>query len=470
MKSRSKVKLGLGVLLGFFVILLIGYWWRYSRKIKVDSMISKSANWLVFMDLRKVEETLLWDAVFNPLSYWNGSSKSKDDSGAPANGLIMPSHLLVYGVAHHPDIVFSESLKIEKKTFSAYVDTLVFRQEFEKISDHFIYNNTQQLFYFWEADKLGIAFAKKRDLDFVQETISNLLAGKNVVPISQDLSERLTQNKHHFAIWQKPTLLVDGTNNQPAILYGDFNKGNLTIEGEVQSNHVFGRANQLADSQENDILSLSANLNITNQSFQFSSSFGASFRKITNLEIDSVLKYWTGGIDIQVPQIDHRVDTIITYEYDDDFNKMEKISTQKIIDPQLIIHLGEQQDGALFQYFERRHLIKNINGEQRFVGLPLVEMKAFQQKNNLTLISKNMNPKQGQQLTPNFLNLRLNVNRYPELLNYLPFGIDKKYSNLLQEVQVVGHDIPGFSKVYLEAKIQLKNKNRNVLGVLATTP
>jgi len=77
-------------------------------------------------------------------------------------------------------------------------------------------------------------------------------------------------------------------------------------------------------------------------------------------------------------------DTIISYGYDDDFNEIEKISYQKIVQPDYMIQLETQDPAKTWKYFKSGNL---INDKNEFTGIPFQPNKVYQSDNSLVIKS-----------------------------------------------------------------------------------
>ncbi len=456
-------RVGIWSFRGFLVLLIVAlsvYWWRYGRSEKAMIKIPKTANALISIDLRKMEQTVFWDAIYHPLAYWDDASDDGDDDDTPSMGFSYPKRITFFVMEGADDAFFSQPIAIKSKDFQQYVDTLVRRDEWELLGRNFIFDTQKQLFYLWDASRVGVAFAKRAQADFVQTTLGNLLKEQDGDILSDDLSEKINQGEHHFVIWRKQS---EWTQNEPVVLYGYFEKGAMVIQGEISSNYSFLEKNEFFENTDTDILTVSMNLNKNN--FSFSESLRRSFQKTTHLELDSFFRYSTGEINLKVPRMETQIDSIITYEYDDDFNKVEKVSTQEIVAPEIIAQLANKKN-ELYGYFRRRGVVKDLDEKSRFVGLPFVEMDAIAKGEQLFLTTGATNEKV--QIDTNFLKINVNCSQYPQMLKFLPFQVDSTQFAKLDGLLLCASQKSPSPKIKLLFKLIMKNQQRNMLGVLAT--
>ena len=453
-----------GIAFVLIAIVFIGYWWRYERPQKTSLKLPKKAKLLINIDLREVEKTIFWDALYHPMSYWDDSTSDEDDAHKPSKGLHVPAKISFFVLEDYGDILFSQPVPVKENRFAEYVDTLVNQKKWELIDSQFVYDAEKHLFYLWDDDRLGVAFAKRENSDFIQTTILDVLKGKDCLPIPEELLDKINLGEHHFVIWQKQS---EWTNNESAMLYGDFEKGSLAIQGEIPFKYGFSERNSYVKDASSSDEVLSFYLNLNDNKFPFSDSFYRNFQKVTHLTLDSLLQYSTGKLSLSVPNIQSKIDSIVTYEYDDDFNKIEKVTTQKILAADIVAQLEGRDSLTLYDYFERRGVIKDINDVSRFVGIPFVEMEATVIGSQLVLSSLSQTDLE-EKLDSNFMKLNIGCSQYPQMFDYLPFSLDSAQVNMIDALEFKACQVPNTNQISIKARLKMKNKHRNMLGVLAT--
>lgn len=78
-------------------------------------------------------------------------------------------------------------------------------------------------------------------------------------------------------------------------------------------------------------------------------------------------------------------DTIISYDYDNNFNEVEKISYQKIAQPQYYIQLKTKNPDAVWTDFKSKN---QINEKNQFTAIPFLPNAVLQIKDNIVIHSK----------------------------------------------------------------------------------
>ena len=106
------------------------------------------------------------------------------------------------------------------------------------------------------------------------------------------------------------------------------------------------------------------------------------FADFTKLEIDSLKTYWDGRINASFQGFETSSDTIKTFEYDDDFNKVEVEEVIEIQNPNYSVQLGMGQDG--FEYLKRKKAVVEENDLDVLAIMPLAKTYCLSENEGLT--------------------------------------------------------------------------------------
>lgn len=98
-------------------------------------------------------------------------------------------------------------------------------------------------------------------------------------------------------------------------------------------------------------------------------------------------------------------DTIITYDYDDDFNEIEKIAVQKIVEPNYTISLQSKFPQKTWEYFQNK---KWINTQNQFTAIPFQPNIIVQNSDEITIKSTKYPVEIAQQINENYIFIKNN--------------------------------------------------------------
>lgn len=110
-------------------------------------------------------------------------------------------------------------------------------------------------------------------------------------------------------------------------------------------------------------------------------------------------------------------DTIITYEYDEDFNEIEKKKVQKIVQPAYIISLQSSDPEETELYFQNK---KWINAQRQFVAIPFQPNVIEKKKDGFEIRSTGKNIRPSLRLNENYIFIRNNELLYSHLKSFTP--------------------------------------------------
>lgn len=233
------------------------------------------------------------------------------------------------------------------------------------------------------------------------------------------------------------------------------NDGELTINGTLNDSFNWFLPTQTKQYNDSVVAFTSGKLNVKTLQ-QLTEKQKKKFSKLTSLSLDAIMQKWSGDFSLNIASIEHKTDTIVTYEYDDDFNKVEKKSTQKLVNPNLNFNVSGVQ---LYDYFVAQNAIQLVEGDSLFTTIPLFKLYANHSNEAITISSDKEMKLQNSKTSDSKFSLFLNIEKY--LKNQLDFYTIKEdeYIDLLQKMTA------SISKDnQLSVKIELKNKTRNVAG------
>jgi len=168
----------------------------------------------------------------------------------------------------------------------------------------------------------------------------------------------------------------------------------------------------------------------------FATTLNKTYRfKNTTIERDSLLKYYHGYMDFEWTNSTSQTDSIITYEYNDDFEKIEKVSLQKKEIPNFTINVAADAKG-LRSYLSRQKMINLDSGTVDKSIFPLY--KTFIGGNNQDLLlgtnsDLKINPRK--ETSKDFLALNVNFSKLNAQLN-LP--VASRYLKSLKRLALRG--------------------------------
>lgn len=330
------------------ILLSVGAYFQFFHKDKNLKYIPDNADIVVLVDVKKATRQYISSFLMNPSKWFEEGEKDKNKISISDSGLEIPDFLQIF---HLKSTNISEWYTIfeinDKAKFSAFLK----QRKFLLDGKNFYKNN--RVFIKIEGEKCIIGTS---DLNFntIGKPFSEKFRNKNLNADSfmEDglgsisfISELRTQN---FSIELKDDE-IEIKNEQNSVnfesLISDLNKETQFLNVELNSENIKNISSvfkeNLTDSASVNHLKMNANL----------------------VEVN---------------------DTIVSYAYDDQFNEIEKISYQKIVQPDYEILIQTSNPDKTWSYFQSK---KWINAQNQFTAIPFQPNLVSKNKNQLSIKS-----------------------------------------------------------------------------------
>ncbi|WP_374463118.1 hypothetical protein [Chryseobacterium sp.] len=364
------------IIVPLLLLLVVAVYFTVFRKDKKLRYIPQNADAVVLIDTKKLTGQYLFSWLTHP-SVWSGSkTKSKSSGPAKDSGVRVPDFLQIF---HIKDTRFSEWYTI---------------LELKDPQKFIIYLKKQKF-----TDKGNNCFQKGQI--FLRVEGNNCIAGTSDSAFKTIHKQVLHPSANH--IWDADQLIHNTLGSISFISGKKIQNFSIELnddEIEIRNSSDFEIFNDIASKIQkgNHFLELELDKeNIRN--------FTRFFNKDTadSLQANSLKA---------VADLEQVNDTIISYEYDDNFNEVEKKTFQKIIQPNYIIDLQSDNAVKIWEYFQTK---KWINSENQFTAIPFQPNK-ISLNNNRVVIQSTWKPvKLSPQLNENYFLIRNNALLYSSL-------------------------------------------------------
>jgi len=371
----------------FFLLILIAgitvffLWFHKDKELK---SIPKNADAVVLIDVKEISKQYFLTWIKHP-SQWVGKSSSQHKN----NGLIIPDYIQIF---HLKDSSFAEWYSVfEIKDKNSLIEFLI-KKGF-KISKNNIY--TKESFSIKiEASKCVIGFSNSNFETKVQQILNSknkVLNADQFINNSIASVSYLAKSKiHNFAVY--------------------LNDDNLEIKTKTVQDIFSSTISDLEKQTQFLNLKLdSKNTKIATQLFNKEIS--------DSININSINAF---------AELETVNDTIVSYGYDDDFNEIEKVSYQNLIQPNYLINFQSSDSEKIGAYFQDK---KWINADNQFTAIPF-QPNLIEQKVNEIIIKSLRKPiKSNQNLSGNYFFLK-NSQLFENLLGTISKSRTKAISDL----------------------------------------
>ncbi len=351
-------------ILYFFLLLLFGllftYVFRYKLKPCLCDIIPHDAKAVVYLNLRNIEQHFLHDFIYNPSSYLKRNKISKDtlvQDVVPRRKvkigecIEIPKGLILYSTDEKKEIWRSSWLELKsKETLLKLLEELGFRSDksggletFKRRGFLVVFNN----------EKVRLEYNGGRD-SIKEESVEE---ENKFLSTRDSLFEAINESSNDI-------LYVDNAGQYIAL---NFETGSVFING-IYDIDILGKSTEINESKA--LGQLSAKLNPEKLSLLLDNEVNKKFSDFVKLNMDSLLINWDGSLNIVLNDFKTIADTITTYEYDDDFNKVEIEKIEEMRVPDFNVRMGMSKQGT--QYMWDKKAIVEENRDTVLAIFPLV--------------------------------------------------------------------------------------------------
>jgi len=433
--------------LGILILFSVIYLFRYKRALVFEGMVPNSATEIIHVNLRQIEHHVLTDAIKNPLKYIDFKfSEEKKGSLILKKTISIPRNIFFYtNDRKFKDIWISSFIKVKKKKeLSDYL-----------IRDGFVKSNDEGIMLFRKLNlvlaikgkRLVVAF-KTDNHAAISSVVNEIFEEESFLSETSDVLNAIMTAKNDISY---ATLAND-------FVEANFKNGLLEVLGTFSSDLFF--ASKQGDFSKNSQGYISAKINKQHKLFQRLITEGNSrkFNDFTKLSIDSIMSKWNGSFAFNLKSINSEIDTIVTYDYDDDFNKIEKVAVQELTVPAIDFSLNA--DTNLFGYLLKENAIQIIDSDTLFTSIPLYKLYANSTTTTLNISSQKYFSGFLVKENKMKLNAHFNIEKYmqkPLEFSFLP--TKNKYLQLIKDTSIMYA-----TDDKLSVKVVLKNSERNFIG------
>ncbi|MCD0454307.1 hypothetical protein LPB85_02455 [Chryseobacterium sp. LC2016-27] len=313
------------------VLLSIGVYFLLFYKDKSLKYIPENADVVVLIDVKKATRQYISSFLMHPSKWMEDSKKDKNKISISGSGLKVPDLLQVFHLNNTKISEWYTVLEIKDK--AKFLEFLKNRQFVNDGKDRF---KNDQLFIKIDGEKCIVGTS---NLNF-----------KNIgKPFSQKFRDQILKSD---------SFMNDGL-------------GSISFISEVRTQNfsINVKDDEIEIKNETNSINFESLISDLNNETQFLNVEldPENIKKISSVfkeDISDLIQVDHFKMSMEVSEVN---DTIISYGYDDDFNEIEKVSYQKIVQPDYEILLQSSNPNKTLEYFRRK---KWMNEQDQFTAIP----------------------------------------------------------------------------------------------------
>ena len=357
------------IFLVIIILLSVVIYFMFFHKDKNLKYIPENADVVVLVDVKKATKQYVFNFLTHPSKWFEDSKKDKNKISISDSGLEIPDFLQIFHLSNTKISEWYTVLEIKDQAkFSAFLKN---RQFVNNGKDQF---NNSQFFIKIDGEKCIVGTS---NLNF-----------KNIgKPFSQ---------KFRKQVLNADSFMNDGLGSVSFI--SELRTQNFSINVKDDEIEIKNETNSI------NFESLISDLNNETQ-FLNAELDSENIKKISSVFKENVsdsLSVNQLKMSVNLAEVN---DTIISYGYDDNFNEIEKISYQKIVQPDYEILLQSSNPNKTLEYFQRK---KWMNEQNQFTAIPFQPNLISSDKNQISIKSTRKSVKLSETKKQNYIFIKNN--------------------------------------------------------------
>lgn len=403
-------------------ILVFGYF-KFFYKTYSQSAVIKSADCIIVLDVKRITNTLIWQYITTPSQWKVGRLfPKKDDKVNWKDMFVLPDYVFAFHAKGQPANAWYMLLTIKDKT---NFEKGLSQFQFEKINDHELVNKTQGIRFYIQGNQVLAANAAVADTAYLAVVADELFTKKSYAA-KATLSKAINA-KSHLAVYIAANKFLQ----QYAVVAGNFNKQKIEIKAALTPAPQFDFTE--ANFTFNSGYLSTAGFTQPSQAVYalLNSAHKEKISKALNVNIDSLMLQSNKTYSLNLAAIRQKADSAITYTYDDEFNKIEKVVVNNIQEPAFNFTITGDSVSSVYNYLLRSDKLEPTPAGYLFTPMPLVKSYGSTANNQLAVTSVNYSAaKQDEAINAIFF-FNLAVEKIPaDIKKYLPGNLLKVFSNI----------------------------------------
>ncbi|WP_428741451.1 hypothetical protein [Tenacibaculum sp.] len=427
------------IIIGCCVLVTVGFF-RYNPTVIYADKVPVSAETVVHVNLREIEYNILCSFLkhpFSQLDFENTSTKKREKKESLLNQVEIPSSLFFYtNQDEYKGFLISNKI-LFKKRFVATLKEEGFKEQNIKEDTFYVKGRMACVL---QGNTFQVLCKLEKDAVISSELLTSLNE-ENYFPEEASIFDKIKNRDNPITV----------TTTQGDFFEVTIDDGLLTLQGKLgEGNAVFLPFK--ATSSNGTIAALSGKLNAEKVAGALGENVKAKFKKLTSLSLDSIADKWSGAMNFNLSSFIEKSDTIVTYEYDDDFNKVEKKEVQHIIIPSLSLSVEGKE---LCDYLNKKQAIKLVENDSVLTLMPLFTTYVSCKEDLLKLTSvKNQSKKRKTEEVNKFL-FWFDVAAFQQKER----GIYTFQNKYLDKINTIQFSVAKNNEV--KATVQLSNTSKN---------
>jgi hypothetical protein len=437
------------------LLLLTGYY-KLFYKTYSEKAVAKNADCIAVFDVKRIINTLLWNLITTPSQWKNPSFFSSGKDSVSLDDMVkLPDYIFVFHTAGQPANAWYTVAEIkDADDFSIGLQQYYFQKE-----DDLYISKKYGIVLLQNGNHLLIGNLAVKDKNYLRQTATELFVHKQYC--NRQILEKNVSIKSHLSVQIK----TDDRIQENHFIAADFDKEKITVTASlpwkvdadyVVNNFVYN------DSSLCTLVFTQPYSKYTDVHSFLPDSSRAVISKAVNFNIDSFILPTNNHYQLDVEGIYSRMDSAVSYSYDDNFNPVKKVVANIVEEPAFNFSVQGNDVNKIYQYWKFNDKLEATSAGELFTPMPFVKSYCYvKNEAKLLITSANYKTHTMNKSVSCILFFKLLVTKIPaSFMKYLPDEIIKVTKNIAS-LEVVINNEKG--AIVIQAGI---NKKKNDLPVI----
>ncbi len=416
-----------------------------------ENVVAKSADSIVAVDVKRIINTIIWQYITTP-SLWKISSSSTETDIVSWKDMVeIPDYVLAFHASGQPANAWYGLLSIkDEEAFAKGIQ----QQHFEEIDSAVFISKEKGMQFYRNGDRILLTTASVETNSLIK-VATELFLQKSYT--SKTEIAKVIDAKRHLAL----RLGADNFLQEDAIITANFDANKITIEGNVIPKKEFSFTENNFSYNSTSLLAMGFTQPSTNIFALLNDSSKATISKAINVSIDSLMLQSNKWYSLDIAGIKPRTDSAITYTYDDDFNKVEKVVVNNIEEPAFNFTIYGDSVFRIYNNWITNTTLEKTNAGFLFTAMPFVKSYCtVENEKLLKIIANNYENKATDKQTSAIFFIDILLSKIPaSLLKYAPTDVAKVMGNF-ETMEVVAKRKE--EKIFIQAVITKKKSKKPI--------
>jgi len=435
----------LKIIAAIAILLLLCYFGFFKyRQIQANNVsIPVSTNALLKINVDELYKTIAVSYIKHPNQYSGSDKKGIKEKVDDLNtGLKIPANIYLYSLSGKAKTTFFSSFEIaDTLAFNHFIQKKSFLPLIKKDGNFFQSKDSTFCILF---NKTTVAFAYTPQKEQVKTTLEEILNRKNMTKVGESRFKQLVNLSDHISFQNT----------------GNFSKINFT-DGKISFSNEF--INQMivpAAKPQHRLLNPESTVSMWLNG-KFKSDLIKKNQTVSPslLSKDSFFRFYKDYVDFEWTNTITQVDTVVGYEYNDDFERVEKKLLQDRKIPSISMNLTAN-DREVSDYLKSLGALDQSTGKISSSMIPLYQVYFKGNSGNIQLSTvQNAKPDLKRTSSDDFFYFKVDLKK---LIKQTPMPLIADKLGTFSQLEIKAKSI-GKDKIKLESELLFLNGDANAL-------